>query len=108
MHVSLEALRGIASAADAMSVHVARASLHYHDLDQSTWLDNLMMSAKHLDRAILTAPRNDRVLPVGRVGRGESRRAAQPPRRASQSDQLETTRTRSLSNNCLRCACWYP
>ncbi|SOC50401.1 hypothetical protein SAMN05660748_3149 [Blastococcus aggregatus] len=62
-----EALRQIGIRAAAMATHIARASRHYHALQQEgrdpVWLDNLMWSAKELDAAIQSGIANDEVLP---------------------------------------------
>lgn len=65
--VSREALRQIGVRAAAMATHIARASRHYHALQQEgrdpVWLDNLMWSAKELDAAIASGILNGDVLP---------------------------------------------
>lgn len=71
--VDLDALRHIARMADMMSIHVARASKHYQDLDRPVWLDNLMLSAKNLDAAIDSGLCNGDVLPMRRVQRVAAR-----------------------------------
>ena len=65
--VPREALRQIGVRAAAMATHIARASRHYHALQQEgrdpVWLDNLMWSAKELDAAISSGILNGEVLP---------------------------------------------
>jgi hypothetical protein len=64
---SREALRQVAIRAGQLSTHVARASRHYHHLQDEgrdvAWLDNLMWSAKELDAAITSGISNGDVLP---------------------------------------------
>lgn len=86
--VPREALRQIATRAATMSMHVARASRYYHDLQNegrdSVWLDNLMWSAKELDAAVNSGILNGEVLPLV-VARPQQQRAATPRTQAGQS-----------------------